>query len=150
MLFRTVPNGLTRKRLTASACFVTGVVLVAVWAWLRAPHGTVEHFDHWLSKGCLSVDHKEARISGDDLQRGLVGTDRLICNNLGGAIEILRFATLDSQRAAAADPRYRRKTLCLIGTDQLVVDDLLAPEQRTFASWCATLHGQVTRGEWVS
>jgi hypothetical protein len=136
-----------RRTVTAAICLVTAVGLVAFWAWRRAPHGTVEHFAHWLGDGCLSVDHEEPRVSSDDRKRGLVGTDRLICNNLGGGIEILRFATSEKQQAAAIDPRYRRKTICSIAPEELVVDELLAPDGRSFASWCATLHGQIHDGQ---
>jgi hypothetical protein len=141
-----VRNRLTRKRITAAVCLTTAIGLVALWSWLRAPHGTVEHFDHWLSDGCLSVDHEKARLSDESRQRGLVGADRLICNNLGGGIEVLRFETPERRRAAAADPRYRGETTCSIGTDQLVVDELLAGGERRFISWCATLHGRIQDG----
>jgi hypothetical protein len=142
-----VPNGLTRKRLATATCLVTAIGLVVVWAWLRAPHGTVEHFDHWLSDGCLSVDHEKARLSDESRQRGLVGADRLICNNLGGGIEVLRFETPARRQAAAADPRYRDEAICSIGTDQLIIDELLiSGDRRQFASWCMTLHGRVRDG----
>jgi hypothetical protein len=144
-----MPAWLTRERVIKGVCVVTSVAVVGIVVWLRSPHGTVEHLDHWLSGHCVSVDHQRTRFSPDKTvpRRGVVANDQLYCNNLSGWVDILHFDTHAHRQAAMTDPRLRRRTICSVSTDQLVVDALLgAGERRDFTSWCADLDGRLQDG----
>jgi hypothetical protein len=144
-----MPTWLTRQRIIKGVCVVTSIAVVGIVVWLRSPHGTVEHLNHWLNDHCTSVDHQRTRFSPDKTvpRRGVVANDRLNCNMLSGWVEVLHFDTPAHRQAAMADPQLHRRTICSVSTNQLVIDAQLGgSERRYFTSWCADLDGKLQDG----